>query len=295
MNGLVLLVFAAVMLAVITACSAVEQQAENAGVLALPVEDPHECLGEDDCKVMVLRRRMKSLASVSGDVRRRSADRTCAASRELAVRRPNRSVERAAVTRKTLAWVVRAGNDCAAPVPPFTRLYAPWSAVHGGEHASSWNYFRETVRVVHARVEALTGAALHHHESGVMVATAGYDAPPQCDSQFFDSETGRFEAQVTTQHRHFAALLCLSPSDDPVHLRYCDGTAVHLTGGTLVVHECGAANCWSVDRVLAGRLYVLTCWFTRSQRHAVPLPGPRARSLKRKGNTGRSSWRAVEI
>ena len=48
--------------------------------------------------------------------------------------------------------------------------------------------------MLHARVEALTGSALHHHESGVMVATAGFDAQPQCDSQFFDAETGRFGA-----------------------------------------------------------------------------------------------------
>lgn len=297
MNGTLLLLAAVSMLAMVALCTATQQLHERGlfDPAVVPQQPPqHECLGEDDCKVMMLRRQVKSLASVSADARRRAAPAVCEASRRL-VGRPSRRIERAALTRKYVAWLVRAANDCASPVPPFTRLYAPWSAIHSGLHASSWNFFVDAVTRIHARAEDLVGVTLHHHESGIVVGTPGFVSETQCDSQFFDEETGRFEAQLTTQHRDYAAIMCLSPPEEPVHLRYCDGTAVHMTTGTMVLHECGGANCWSIDRVSSGRIYLLTCWFTRARKHSTPLPQKRSRRIKRVGNHGRSSWREVQI
>jgi len=125
------------------------------------------------------------------------------------------------------------------------------------------------------------------------VALPGFASAVQCDSQFFDDESGRFETQLTTRDRHFASFLCLSPPDSPVHLRYCDGTRVHLTAGTLVTHRCGGGNCWEIEKVTEGRLYLLCCWWTLSGRRSVAVPDRRARRLKRKGMTGVSSWRTV--
>ena len=72
MNGVLLLLFSATMLAFLTLCADLESPSPaETSTTAVVAAERHECLGEDDCKVMVLRRQLKSLQSVSDDARRR--------------------------------------------------------------------------------------------------------------------------------------------------------------------------------------------------------------------------------